>query len=119
MCQAREAALALAPKGVEGVPASPIQEPQLFTMVEKKVIAVRTHLPSLVFNFLVFVALLTGLVAGFGMARGRRNSLSIIVYALVIAVTLGVMVDMEYPREGFIRIGAADLALAELRDSIQ
>jgi hypothetical protein len=92
---------------------------QMFEIAGAKAIAVQTHLPRLVFNFLVFVALLTGLVAGFGMARGRRNWLSIVVYALVIAVTLDVMVDMEYPREGFIRIGAADLALADLRDSIQ
>jgi hypothetical protein len=40
-------------------------------------------------------------------------------YASVVAATLYVMIDMEYPRAGLIRIGAADLALKNLRDSIQ
>lgn len=84
-----------------------------------KAIAVQTHLPELVFGFLIAAALLSGLVAGFGMARGSRNWLSVLTYASIVALTMYVMIDMEYPRTGLIRIGAADLAMTTLRDSIQ
>jgi hypothetical protein len=68
----------------------------MFEIAAAKAVAVRTHSPALVFDFLVFAALLSGLVAGFGMARGQRNWLSIGVYASVVAATLYVMTDMEY-----------------------
>jgi hypothetical protein len=106
----------------EGAPGAALLIPavnQMFEIAAAKAIAVQTHSPALVFDFLVFAALLSGLVAGFGMARGHRNWLSMSVYASVVAVTLYVMTDMEYPRAGLIRIGAADLALTNLRDSIQ
>jgi hypothetical protein len=39
-------------------------------------------------------------------------------YAAVVALTMYVMIDMEDPRVGLIRIGAADLAMTRLRDSM-
>ena len=87
----------------EGAPGAPLLVPainQMFEIAAAKAIAVQTHSPALVFDFLVFAALLSGLVAGFGMARGHRNWLSMSVYASVVAVTLYVMTDMEYPRAG-------------------
>jgi predicted Co/Zn/Cd cation transporter (cation efflux family) len=72
-----------------------------------------------VFFFLVAAGLLSALVAGFGMARGHRNWLSVFAYAAIVALTMYVMIDMEYPRGGLIRIGAADLAMTTLRDSIR
>jgi hypothetical protein len=105
-----------------GAPGTPLLLPALNQMSEiasAKAISVQTHLPALVFYFLLAAALLSGLVAGFGMARGHRNWLSILAYAAIITLTMYVMIDMEYPRAGLIRIGAADLALTTLRDSIR
>jgi hypothetical protein len=92
---------------------------QMFEIARAKAIAVQTHLPELVFEFLIAVALLSALIAGFGMARGERNWVLALPYASVVALTMYVMIDMEYPRAGLIRIGAADLAMTTLRDSIQ
>jgi hypothetical protein len=106
----------------EGTPGTPLLLPALNQMNEiasAKAIAVQTHLPTLVFYFLVTAAMLSGLVAGFGMARGHRNWVSVLTYAVLITLTMYVMLDMEYPRAGLIRIGAADRALTSLRDSIQ
>jgi hypothetical protein len=106
----------------EGVPGAILLVPAVNQMIEvagAKAIAVQTHIPELVLEFLIAAALLSGLVAGFGMARGRRNWLSVLTYASVVALTMYVMIDMEYPRAGLIRIGAADLAMTTLRDSIQ
>lgn len=53
------------------------------------------------------------------MARGHRNWLAVLAYASIVTLTMYVMIDMEYPRAGLIRIGAGDLALTSLRESIQ
>lgn len=106
----------------EGVPGAALLLAAVNQMVgieEEQAIAMQTHLPLLVFYLLVAAALLSALVAGFGMARGSRNWLSIFVYASIVTLTLYVMVDMEFPRRGLIRVGAADRAMSELRDSIQ
>jgi hypothetical protein len=105
----------------EGVPGAALllaSVNQMAGIEEEQAIAMQTHLPLLVFYLLVAAALLSALVAGFGMARGSRNWLSVLVYASIVTLTLYVMVDMEFPRRGLIRVGAADRAMSELRDSI-
>lgn len=92
---------------------------EMFEIAGTKAIAAQTHLPGLVLAFLAAAGPVSGLVAGFGMARGHRNWLSVIACASVVAVAFYVMIDMEDPRGGAIRIGAADLALANLRDSME
>ena len=42
-----------------------------------------------------------------------------VLYAVVIAVTVYAVLDLEYPRFGLIRLGAADKALVQLRESIR
>jgi hypothetical protein len=105
----------------EGVPGAALLMASVNQMVgieEEQAIAMQTHLPLLVFCLLVAAALLSALVAGFGMARGTRNWLLVLVYASIVTLTLYVMLDMEFPRTGLIRIGAADRSMSELRDSI-
>jgi hypothetical protein len=83
-------------------------------------IALHTHLPPLIFGLSICVALLSGLLAGYEMAKRRNRSwFHGILYALVIAITIFTVVDLDYPRFGLIRLSAADNALLELRDSIR
>jgi hypothetical protein len=42
-----------------------------------------------------------------------------IVFATMMAVTLYIVLDLEFPRRGLIRIDSADLILMELRASMQ
>lgn len=85
-----------------------------------RTIALNTHLPAPIVLLLIGMALLSGLVAGYAMARRTRRSwLHMILYAGLVAVTLYVALDVEYPRSGVIRLDAADRALYELRDSIR
>jgi hypothetical protein len=51
--------------------------------------------------------------------RKIRSWLHTLLYAVVVAVTIYAVLDLEYPRFGLIRLDAADKALVELRDSIQ
>lgn len=83
-------------------------------------VALYTQLPSLILAILMVVTLLSGLLAGFAMAKRRgRSWLHMFVYALVIATTIYAVIDLDSPRTGFIRLDVADNALTELRESIR
>jgi hypothetical protein len=59
-------------------------------------------------------------LAGYGMAGGKyRSWLHSLCFALAIAVGAYVILDIEYPRFGAIRIDAFDQALRDLRESMK
>jgi hypothetical protein len=62
----------------------------------------------------------SSLSVGHGMASGKgRNWLHMLGLAFVMAVSVYVILDIEYPRLGFIRVDAFDQALVELRESMK
>jgi hypothetical protein len=66
------------------------------------------------------LALGCSLVAGYGMAGSTQRSwIHMIVFAAMMAVTVFVIIDIEYPRVGLIRVDAADQVLLELRESVR
>lgn len=92
---------------------------EMFDVTTARTIAIDTHLPGLVFSLLVLVALSSGVVAGYAMAKRRRRSwLHMFLYAACIAITVYTVTDLDYPRSGLIRLSSADKALEQLRDSI-
>ena len=85
-----------------------------------RTIAMHTQLPALIFILLTGVALISGLLAGYAMAKRKSRSwLHLLLYAAVIAITVYAVLDLEHPRFGLIRLDAADQALRQLRDSIR
>lgn len=93
---------------------------EMIDITASRAIALHTHLPPLIFALLISVALLSGLLAGYAMAKRKTRSwLHIVLYALVLAITVYVVLDLEYPRFGLIRLDATDNALIQLRDSIR
>jgi len=93
---------------------------QMIDITTSRAVWHHTHLPPLIFVLLMGVALLSGLLAGYAMAKRRSRSwLHMLVYALVVAGTIYAVVDLDYPHAGWIRLDVADNALAKLRDSIR
>ncbi|MGH2592768.1 MAG: DUF4239 domain-containing protein, partial [Anaerolineae bacterium] len=93
---------------------------EMIDITTARTIALHTRLPALVFALLICISLLSGLLAGYAMAKRRSRSWPhMLLYAVVVAVTIYTVLDLEYPRSGFIRLDAADKALTELRDSIR
>jgi hypothetical protein len=83
-------------------------------------IGLRTHLPALVLALLLCVALLSGLLAGYAMAkRQERSWLHMLVYAAIVSVTIYTVLDLDSPRSGLIRLDAADQAMRQLQGSIR
>jgi len=80
----------------------------------------QTHNPGIVTALLVALAGCSGMVAGYGMsARRSRSLLHIILYAITIAATVNVVIELDYPRSGLIRLVSADKILMQLRDTIK
>jgi hypothetical protein len=82
--------------------------------------ATQMHPPVVIYGMLVGLALASALMAGYGMAGGQtRNWLHILSFATVMAVAVYVIIDLEFPRLGLIRVDVFDQALVELRASMK
>jgi hypothetical protein len=79
----------------------------------------RFHPPVIIFAMLGALVIACSLFAGYDMAGRRRLSpLHSISFAVVLAVTVYVNIDLEYPRLGLIRVSDSDQVLIELRKSM-
>ena len=69
---------------------------------------------------LALLVLVSALFAGFGMAKSQKQStVHLIGFAATTAMALYLIIDLEYPRLGLIRVDAFDQALIDLRTSMQ
>lgn len=93
---------------------------QMFDVTAERSVAFQAHLPPLIFYLLMFIALMSSLLAGYSMAKRKsRSLLHMFLFAACISATIYAVTDLEYPRVGLIRVDAADSALLQLRDSIR
>jgi hypothetical protein len=91
----------------------------MFDIATTRRIGLLVHNPPLVVDLLIAVALLSCVLAGYALSsRGTRPLLHMIVFALILALIIYAVIDMDYPRSGLIRIDAADTALVHVRDAI-
>ncbi len=90
---------------------------EVINLHSKRVAAFRNHVPESVFLLLYFVATVamgvTGYVAGLG---GHRNFWPSTTTAVLIAVVIVVVMDLDRPRRGFIRV--SQQSMIDLRDSL-
>ena len=92
---------------------------QMIDLTTTRTMASRIHPPRVIYGLLFVLSLGCALLAGFGMAGGRRSWTHILGYVAITVVTIFVIVDMEYPRGGLIRLDAYDQPLAEMRQSMR
>ncbi len=82
--------------------------------------AAKMHPPTIIFVLLVVLIFASAVLAGFGTARAKTRSwLHLLTFAAIMGLTVYVIIDIEYPRYGFIKIDAFDEVLGSLRNSIQ
>ena len=96
--------------------------PALNAMIDittTRTMATQIHPPMVIFALLFGLALTSSLLVGYGMASSKgRNWLHMLGLAFAMAVSVYVILDIEYPRLGFIRVDAFDQALVELRQTM-
>jgi hypothetical protein len=104
-------------------PATMLLLPALNAMIDittTRTMAAQTHPPPIIFMLLWAMALAAALLAGYGMAGARSRSwMHQLVFAATIAISVYVIIDIEYPRFGLIRVEAFDQALEELLHSMK
>jgi hypothetical protein len=92
---------------------------EMIDITTTRTLAAEMHPPAVVFAMLYGVSLISALLAGFGMsASTTRKGLHICAFAAVVAAAVYVILDLEYPRLGLIRVDALDHALVDLRRSM-
>ena len=104
-------------------PARVVVLPALNAMIDittTRTVAAQTHAPTLIFAMLVIMALVSSLLAGDAMAGGKSRSwLHMVGFAAATALAVFVILDLEFPRAGLIRLEAFDQVLVDVRDSMR
>jgi hypothetical protein len=104
----KQAVLACRDEGSQ--PATMLILPALNQMIDitaARVTAIRTHPPLLIFAMLSALALLSAVVAGYGMAGSKKRFwMHAIGFAFIMAGTIYVIIDLESPNLGLVRIDA-------------
>jgi hypothetical protein len=92
---------------------------ETFDIASTRAMILQIHPPKIIFALLFVLAIASALLAGFDMTgRGRPSWLHIIGFAATMALALYVILDLEYPRIGLIRVDDFDRNLVELRASM-
>lgn len=93
---------------------------QMFDIAASRTAASQIHPPTVIFIMLGLLALMSSLLAGYAMAGGQSRSwIHVIGFALILAGTVYVILDLEFPRLGIIRVDAFDQVLVDLRRSMK
>lgn len=88
----------------------------MFDIVTNRSTALRTHAPVIVYLMLGTLALVSALLAGLGMAGAQHRSwVHILGFTLIVSFTVYLILDLEFPRAGFIRIDSIDQLLVDVR----
>lgn len=92
----------------------------MFDIVTTRTEASRIHPPPIIFAMIVALSLAAAILAGYGMGGSKSRSwIHIIGFATVMALTVYVIIDIEYPRAGLISVADSDHVLIELRESMK
>jgi hypothetical protein len=94
--------------------------PALNNMIDistTRTMALQLHPPRIIYALLFGLGLICSLLAGFRMSSCQHRSwLHILGFTALTVIIVYVMLDVEYPRAGLIRLESADQMLVNLRE---
>jgi ABC-type glycerol-3-phosphate transport system permease component len=97
--------------------------PALNNMIDiatTRTMALRVHPPAIIYLLLLGLSLICSMLAGYRMSFGHRRSwLHVLSFALMTVITVYVILDIEYPRAGLIRLEGPDQVLLNIRDRMR
>jgi hypothetical protein len=97
--------------------------PALNNMIDiatTRTMALQIHPPRIIYVLLFSLGLICSLLAGYRMAGGQRRSwLHIFGFTVITVIIVYVILDVEYPRAGLIRLATADQLLVNVRESMK
>jgi amino acid permease len=78
------------------------------------------HPPVVIYGMLLVMALVSAVLVGYQMAAFEKRSwLHIVLFIISITLTCYVILDIEYPRMGLIRVDAVDGVLRDVREGMR
>lgn len=93
---------------------------EVFDIATTRKATLDAHPPFVIYVLLFVLALVCAFLAGFATAPARRQAWShVLILAVAIAGTIYVILDLEFPRLGLIRVDSADALLRGLRESLK
>jgi len=95
--------------------------PALNNMIDittTRTMALQLHPPRIIYGLLFSLGLICALLAGYRMAGTYRSWLHIMGFAVLTVVIIYVMLDVEYPRAGLIRLETADQVLVDVQHAM-
>ena len=91
----------------------------MFDVTTVRTMSLQIHPPTIVYVLLFSVGLACSLLAGYRMASAQRRSwLHILGFTVITVVVVYVILDLDYLREGFIRLQTADQLLVKAREAM-
>ena len=82
--------------------------------------ALQNHPPNIIYALLFSLGLICSVLAGYRMANGQHRSwLHIMSFALITVIVVFVIIDVEYPRAGLIRLHQFDQALRDVQEAME
>jgi hypothetical protein len=85
-----------------------------------RTVTYKIHPPIIIYAMLILFTLASALLAGFGMAGNKkRNWTHMLAFAATLSFATYVILDLEFPRRGLIRIDQYDQVLIAVRDSMK
>lgn len=92
---------------------------QMFETAHMGYYLTQIHPPTIIFALLIGLAVLGGFLVGYNSAENKqRRPLHSVCYVLLTAITIYVIINMEFPRIGFIDLGTFDRILLEVRGNM-
>ena len=90
----------------------------MIDMATTRTMWLQVHPPRIIYVLLFGLALICSLLAGYRMANPKRSWLHILGFVVLTTVIAYVMLDVEYPRTGLIRLETADQLLVQARQAM-
>ena len=89
---------------------------QMFDITTVRMVATQIHPPTIIYAMLIGLGLAASLLAGYQAAGERALGwLHQVGFAGIVAITVYVIFEIEYPRLGFVRIDSIDQVLVDAR----
>jgi hypothetical protein len=93
---------------------------EMIDITATREMATRNHPPAIIFVLLGCLSLVCALLIGYAMSQNAQRSwLHTLTFAAIISLTVYVIVDLEFPRVGLIRVDSADDVLLQVRDQMR
>jgi hypothetical protein len=93
---------------------------EMIDITATREMATRNHPPVVVFLLLGSLSIVCSLLVGYATSQNAgRSWLHTLTFAAIISLTVYVIVDLEFPRVGLIRVDSADDVLLEVRENMR